>query len=97
MQKRKKTLTGELAGTVLILGIAMLVVWVIFYVEIHRLLEDYVMSGMESVSEQVLSGLVDIFLQKLRICRIHDYVLFVHIVDPYRAVFKRRVRIVMRT
>lgn len=63
MQKRKKTLTGELAGTVLILGIAMLVVWVIFYVEIHRLLEDYVMSGMESVSEQVLSEMESSFIR----------------------------------
>ena len=63
MKIRKKSLIEELKWTVLTLSAAMLVMWFLFYVNIHGVIQKYVMQSMEQVSEQIISELNSSFLQ----------------------------------
>lgn len=61
--KKGRSLLYELKWTVVVLTFVMLIVWGIFYVNLHRLVKNYVLENMEQVSVQVISELNRSFLQ----------------------------------
>ena len=63
MKKRRKSLIQELKWTVLGLSAAMLVMWFLFYVNSHKLMQRYVMQNREQVSEQIISEMNRSFLR----------------------------------
>jgi sensor histidine kinase YesM len=63
MNIRKKSLITELKWTVLALSAAMLTMWFLFYVNIHGVIQRYVMQNMEQVSEQIILELNHSFLK----------------------------------
>lgn len=60
---KKKSLVKELKWTVLTLSATMLIMWFLFYVNMHGVIQRYVMQNMEQVSEQIISELNHSFLK----------------------------------
>ncbi len=60
---KKKSLLRQLKWTVLGLSTAMLAMWFLFYINTHRIIQDYVLENMEQVAVQVLDELNRSFLQ----------------------------------
>lgn len=61
-KKEGKTLIRELTWTVIGLGIAMIIMWFLFYAVINRFIMKQVMRSMEHVSEQIITEMEEAFL-----------------------------------
>ena len=60
---KKKSLLRQLKLTVLGLSIAMLAMWLLFYVNMHRMIQQYVLDNMQQVAVQIMNELNRSFLQ----------------------------------
>lgn len=61
--KNTKTLTGQLKKTVLLLGIAMIMMWIFFYAGIREMIRGYVLHNMEQAAKQGIFQINTSFLQ----------------------------------
>jgi len=63
MKVEKNSLLRKLKLTILGLGVVMLAMWFLFYVNIDGIIEKYTMQNMEQVSQRIISELNQSFLQ----------------------------------
>lgn len=63
MKVEKNSLLRKLKLTILGLGVAMIAMWLLFYININGIIQRYTMQNMEQVSQRIISELNQSFLQ----------------------------------
>lgn len=63
VETKKRSLLRQLKLTVFGLSIAMLAMWFLFYVNMHRMIREYVLDNMQQVAVQIMNELNRSFLQ----------------------------------